>query len=218
MNDIKIVCMVLAGAAGGYMVPDIAQKLIVHKARQKNIEIQEQPQYLSVFCKMLCAALSTAGLGLCASKHTSWLTLLLVTSIWLIGAVVFIVDMRIRIIANETVLALGILGLGFRISMDGIFSISNSIITMAVVMGVWIVFRSIIGVDKFGAGDVKLCSVMGIMFGYPNVLCPVAVMSLLLFMFCLIGLMLNKITIKSRIPMAPFIILGMMTGILFYFI
>ena len=36
MDYFKIAVMLLAGAAGGYMVPEFAQKLIDYKAKQKN--------------------------------------------------------------------------------------------------------------------------------------------------------------------------------------
>ena len=217
MDYIKLAVMLLIGAAGGYMVPELAQKLIDYKAKQKNKEYPVQPQYLSMFCKVISAAVSMAGLGACAYFGASWIVLPLVAAIWLIGAVVFIVDMRIRIIANETVLALLILGLGFRILIGGMKGLPNSFITMIVIMVVWIILGSIMGFGKVGAGDVKLCGVIGFMFGYPNVIAPMLVMAVTMLVYCLIGLKTYRMTVKSTFPMGPFLVLGMLAGIPYMF-
>ena len=213
MDYFKIAVMLLAGAAGGYMVPEFAQKLIDYKAKQKNKEYPEQPQYLSMLCKVICAAVSMIGLGVCAYFEAAWLILPLVVAIWMIGMVVLIVDMRIRIIANETVLALLILGLGFRILTGGIKGLPNSIITMIVIMVIWIILGSILGFGKVGAGDVKLCGVIGFMFGYPGVAWPVLIMALSMLAFCFIGLKFHRLTAKSMFAMGPFIVMGMLAGI-----
>lgn len=196
------------------MVPEFAQKLITYKSRQNKKEYSMQSKYLSVFCKIICAVVSMLGLGICGYFRPSWMMLLHVVLIWLIGAVVFIVDIRIRIIANETVVVLFLLGVSFRFMMDGVKALPNSTITMIVILLVWMILGKMLGSGQIGAGDVKLCAVMGFMFGYPNVIGAMLVTSATLLISCFIGMKGNKMTMKSTLPMGPFLVLGMLAGIL----
>ena len=158
-----------------------------------------------------------AGLGACAYFDASWLLLLLAAIIWILGMVVLLVDMRIRIIANETVLALFVLGIILRIATAGIFGLPNSLITMLITMIVWIILASIMGFGKVGAGDVKLCGVIGFMYGYPNIQGPILVMAIGLLVFCGGGIALRKMTLKSMFAMGPFLVAGMLCGLPYLF-
>ena len=206
--------MIVIGAAGGYMVPEIAQKLITYKGRQNKKEYPTQSKYLSVLFKTVFLLVSMIGLGTCGYFGSSWLILLHVALIWLIGAVIFVVDIRIRIIANETVAALFMLGVGFRIMMDGMKALPNSLITMMVLLLLWTIFCKLLGSGQIGAGDVKLCAVIGFMFGYPNVIGAMLVTSVTLLVCCLIGMKAYKMTMRSMLPMGPFLVIGMLTEIL----
>ena len=78
----------------------------------------------------------------------------------------------------------------------------------------WMILGKMLGSGQIGAGDVKLCAVMGFMFGYPNVIGAMLVTSATLLISCFIGMKGNKMTMKSTLPMGPFLVLGMLAGIL----
>lgn len=209
--------MLLAGGIGGFLVPMLAQKLIDYKGKQKNKEMPDQPQYLSLLCKVICAVVSAAGLGVCGYLNASWLLLILSAVIWILGMIVLLVDMRIRIIANETVLVLLVLGVIFRIATVGVSGIPNSLITLFLTVNLWIALAQFMGFGKVGAGDVKLCGVIGFMYGYPYVFGPFLVMAISLLVFCLGGIVLRKMTLKSMFALGPFLVAGMLAGLPYLF-
>ena len=84
---------------------------------------------------------------------------------------------------------------------------------MIVIMFACILLGKIMGLWKVGAGDVKLFGVIGLMYGFPNVVYPVLVMAGAIIVFVLLGLKLYKITLKTMFAMAPFIVAGMLIGI-----
>lgn len=199
------------------MAPMLAQKLIEYKGKQKNKEMPVQPQYLSLLCKGICAVGSMAGLVSCAYFDAPWLLLILAAVIWILGMVVLLVDMRIRIIANETVLGLLILAVIFRLIVAGGFGLLNSIMSMIVVMQVWMILGHFVGFGKVGAGDVKLCGVIGFLYGWPGLSAPILILAVGLLVFCIGGLLLHKITLKTMFAMGPFLVAGMLCGLPYLF-
>lgn len=193
------------------MVPGCSQKLIEYKCMKRQKEVPEESRYLSLY-KGACAIFSMLGLGACACMDSSWPALILVAAIWMTGLVVFLVDLQIRMIANETVIVLFVFGLCFRILTGGIHSLPNSILTALGVLVIWMIAGFLLGSHQFGAGDVKLCVVIGFLFGYPDVIFPMFVMTATLFVFCLYSLILHRMTRKSIFPMGPFVIIGMLAG------
>lgn len=217
VDIIKIAVMVLLGGITGYLVPSLAQQLIDYKGKQKNKEMPRQPGYLSVVCRLVCAAASAGGLGLCGYLNPSWVLLLMAGVIWILGMVILLVDMRIRIIANETILALFVLGIVFRLLTAGFRGIPNSLLTMLVITVIWIFLARIMGLGSVGAGDVKLCGVMGFLYGFPGVDGPILVMAAGLLAFCGAGLLFGKVNRYTMFPMGPFLIVGMLSGLPYVF-
>ena len=217
MDVIKLISMLLVGGIGGFAAPMLAQKLIDYKGKQKNKEMPVQPQYHSIMCKLICAVCSAVGLGVCAYFKASWLLLILAAVIWILGMVVLLVDMRIRIIANETVLGLLALAVVFRFVIAGGFGLLNSLASMVAVMFVWMILGRFIGFGKVGAGDVKLCGVIGFLYGYPNLSTPILIMAVGLLIFCIGGLLFRKMTLKTMFAMGPFLVAGMLCGLPYLF-
>lgn len=204
--------MLLAGGIGGYLVPMLSQKLIEYKGKQKNKEMPDQPMYLSLLCKVICAVVSAAGLGVCGYLQQNWILLVLTALIWILGMLMFLVDFRIRIIANETVLALLILAVAFRITIAGIKGIPNSLLSMVIIIAVWMLLGKIMGLWKVGAGDVKLCGVIGFLFGFPDLTIPIMIMAVSLLIYCGIGLVTKRLSLVSTFAMGPFLTSGMLLG------
>ncbi len=213
MDFVKLILSLLVGAAGGFAVPQLAQGLIDFKAAQKNREYPPQPKYLALWCKLLCAASSMIGLGACAWFDAPWHLLVMAWALWILGMVILLVDIRIRLIANETVLALLVLGLVFRLITAGFAGLPNSLLTMIGIMAVWLFLCKFMGFGSVGAGDVKLCGAIGFLFGYPAVATPILVMAITMLGYIGIGLLTRRINLKSFFPMAPFLVLGMLAGL-----
>jgi len=59
-----------------------------------------------------------------------------------------------------------------------------------------------------GGGDIRIGALMGVLLGWPNILIGLFLGYLLGAMFSLTGLMTKKLTRKSQIPFAPFLLIG----------
>ena len=212
---LKIVLMAIVGAVSGYFVPMLAQMLIDYKSKKKNKTYEEHFWYPELWCKLICVVLSAGGLGYCGYLNPSWILLILVGIIWIIGMVTILVDIRIRIIANEVILALLGLSIVFRIIYAGSASLLNSFLTMVVIMFVCILLGKLMGLWKVGAGDVKLFGIMGFLYGCPDIVYPLIAFVAVLSVFVIGGLKLYKITLKTMFAMAPFIVAGMLGGFFF---
>lgn len=210
---IRIAVLAVIGLVGGYFVPGLTQRVLDYKGKQKNKAYPAQPGYMAMPCKLICATVSGVGLGLCAYAEEAWYLLLAVTLVWLVGAVVFLTDVRVRIIPNEAVLALLVLGGVLRVLTAGVSSLLNSLLTMLGIMVVWLVLGGILGHGSVGAGDVKLCGVIGFLFGVPGVVVPVLVMAGSMLLYIVIGLMTRRLRLKSYFPMGPFLVAGMLVGL-----
>ncbi len=106
--------------------------------------------------------------------------------------VILLVDIQIRLIANETVL---VLGLVFRLMTAGFAGSPNSLLTMIGIMAVWLILCKFLGFGSVGAGDVKLCGAIGFLFGYPAVATPILLMSITRMGY--IGLLTRRMNLKS---------------------
>lgn len=217
MDMVKIISMALVGCVGGFLVPMLTQKFIDYKGRQKNRMMPKQPQYMSIWCKVICAVFSMLGLGVCGYFQPSWTLLVVSAVIWILGMVVLLMDIRIRIIPNEAVLGFLVLSIVFRVIVSGWLGLLNSLITMIITMVIWTSLGGVLGFGKVGAGDVKLCGVIGFMYGYPSVVVPVLVMAISMLLFCVGGLLIRKITLKTMFAMGPYIVIGMLVGLPYLF-
>ena len=120
-----------------------------------------------------------------------------------------IIDIRIRIVPNELLLVMIVTGTAFQAMKFGYTAILLSLVCMAVMVVFFTLVAGMVGFEKVGAGDVKLAGAMGLALGYPNVLTALVIMSAVFVVFSLIGLVLRKLTLKTMLPFAPFMMIGM---------
>ncbi|MEK9170542.1 MAG: A24 family peptidase, partial [Patescibacteria group bacterium] len=157
--------------------------------------------------------------------------------VFLIFLLIWIIDYRHYIIPDGLVILLAVLGAGnvilkFIYGQFGIIS-GSFLGSYAFLFGlrdsVWfnhffaalaaaLIFGLIILMTKgkgMGAGDLKLIVALGILFGWPDIIF-VIIFSFFIGSLASLGLLIyKKKTLKSRIPFAPFIILGSLVLIFF---
>lgn len=154
-----------------------------------------------------------------------FLTLLLIT----------IIDLRIRIIPNEAVVFLCLLGvaIGF-LTASGFGIVSGSFLgPYAAIFGlrenVWLgrifagfaaflFFVSLVLITRFrgmGLGDVKLAAALGLVFGWPDILLLVALAFTCGSVAGLIIIVYGRGTLKSFVPFGPFLALA--AALVFFF-
>lgn len=211
MDIIFILLLGLAGSVLGFEIPIIANGIASYKCRKKNSELIPNSRYTAPILK----------LGLCILNGCTWtisgilsenLTATILISVLFSTAVLIaIIDLRIRIVPNELLLVMIFEGIAFQAVQFGFMAILMSTICMIAMIVLFTAVAGFMGFDKVGAGDVKLAGAMGLALGYPYTITALLIMSAVFLIFSMVGLAIRKLSLKSMLPFAPF----MMTGMVF---
>lgn len=117
------------------------------------------------------------------------------------------------------IVVLLILGALYQLITKGFMGILYGIFSMAVVFVIFMVTLKITKGfsstgSKIGAGDLKLMMAMALITGYPDVLMGFTAMSVSMLGYVMVGLSTKMISMKSTFPMAVFIMIGLVVGLL----
>lgn len=163
-----------------------------------------------IICLVSAAVWTLAAVGM---KNFFWA--LLISLLFGLSLLTALVDLKINVIPNELIIALSVVGILFQGSYYGFNSLLISIICMVIVVGLFNIVAWAIGFGKVGAGDVKLSGVMGLVLGYPNIIAALTITSIFLLLYCQIGLLTRRLTLRSMLPFAPFMMLGLIVTLVF---
>ena len=108
-----------------------------------------------------------------------------------------------------------VLGLAFQAVQFGLSALFPALLCMVAMMILFSAVAGFIGFDKVGAGDVKLAGTMGLALGYPAIISGLIIMSVVFVLFTLAGLVTKKLTLKTMVPFAPFMMTGMVFALLY---
>lgn len=211
MNSGLMTAFLIIGAGVGLALPEISKSITAFKCKEKNTELIYDSRYTSLLLKVGLCIFNGVAWGLAGLFSESILSAVLVSMLFTIAVIIAIIDIRIRIIPNELLLIMLAMGIAYQAVSFGLMAILTSLVCMVVMIIVFTAVAGFVGMDKVGAGDVKLAGAMGLVLGYPNVITAVLIMSAVFLIFTLIGMTLRKLTLKSMLPFAPF----MMTGMIF---
>ncbi|MDF2700964.1 MAG: peptidase prepilin type [Haloplasmataceae bacterium] len=212
MNIIIAIFYGVLGSIIGYKIPFASLKIIEFKNRKDDVrENSFLNSKILIVCLCLFNGLAWASAGYIIEND---LVALIIGIQITLGLIITYIDIKTRIIPNELVLTLIILGIIFQIINFGPKALIGSLISMIVMMFVFISIAGFVGFGKVGAGDVKLAGAMGVALGYPLIITSVGVMAVVLLIFILIGMALKKIYLSTMLPMAPFMISGYVIGLL----
>lgn len=213
----NIISAIIFGALGmiiGWFVPRISQKIIIYKYNKKGKTLERDSRYTALPLKLICLLVSGAlwaysGLFSANVSQAIFLNIILIDAI-----IITLIDIRVHMIPNETVLIMAVAAIVLHITASGFAAALPSIIAMVAVMIVFTMLGSILGLDTIGAGDVKLAGAIGLVLGWPYIMYGMIGMSVLLILWCGGGLLTKKITLKSMLAFAPFMMGGTVIAIL----
>lgn len=194
----------IAGLFMGYMIPEISNKIIEYKKGKDNVITSKEKLYVNI---LLCIVNGIVWFYSFYNVNNIFYALLIAIQITL-GLIVAYIDVKIRIIPNELVLSMIVLGIIFQIIYFGFKGLLGAIISMIVMMIVFTAVAGFVGFGKVGAGDVKLAGAMGLSLGYPLIITAIGIMAVALLGFILTGMALKKIFLSTMLPFAPFMIIG----------
>ena len=209
MNTGLIILLLLAGTALGFEIPYIAKKIAFYKYRKKNLVFTSDPRFSAPLIKIGLSVLNGTVWSLSVLFAENYWSAILISFLFTTAVLVAVIDIQIRIIPNELVMVMIALGIVFQTVQFSFMAILTSLLCMAAMVILFTAVAGFIGMDKVGAGDVKLAGAMGLALGYPSIVTALIVMSAVFLVYSVGGLMLRKLTLKSMLPFAPFMMSGM---------
>lgn len=212
---IKMVIYALAGVVFGWFSLPLAERIIIYKLRKKSKEV---PAYVWNAGEKRICILATVLLSVSAAYCFP-----AVQSIWICGfffivIIGTIVDYRIRIIPNELVLLVFLLGLFLNLTEGGIGRLFSSVVSCLCTFALFLLAARItycfvknMGV---GAGDVKLASAAAFAVGASRLSWFYLGIAVSLMIYILAGIYLKRIKIGSTFPMGGQIMAGLVVAFL----
>lgn len=213
MNVLFVIVCGLIGIILGYKVIDISHKIIVFKKCED--KAAKSAGFLdSSMCRVLLCLICGTAWSICALRMDNFIVSIVIGILITVGIIIAYIDIKIRIIPNELVLIMIIVGIIFQILYYGPKALIGATISMVVMMAVFTSVAGFVGFGKVGAGDVKLAGAMGLALGYPLIMTAVLIMAIVLLIFILAGMALKKIYLSTMLPMAPFMLSGFIVGLM----
>lgn len=212
MNIIDSVIYGIMGLAVGYLIPNISMKIINYK--NGIYKIDKSSFVFTKWFKIIVMILNGTLWMIAGIYSTNLIDGLLIIIQISIGLIICYIDICIRIIPNELVLILLLIGIIFQTLNFGIYALIGAILCMIVMMTVFVSVAAFVGFGKVGAGDVKLAGVIGLALGYPSVIIAVYAMAIVLFIYIGVGLVTKKISLATMFPLAPFLISGYVASLI----
>lgn len=218
MNIINLMLSVIVGALFFFIVPVLTKQLIDYKEK-KNKRKFENIRYEAEWKYQLFSAIAGCIVSYVVLQSYELWKAVFIIIFCLLACIGTVVDNKVRIIANELVIFMFALGIIFRAMDAGLDGLINSFLTVIGVFTFFVfsffilklIFRSLV---PPGAGDLKLMMVMGILLGYPNIIDGIFVSMIIMCVYIFAGLSASLLTIKSSIPMAGFIMVGIVVGLI----
>lgn len=215
LNALNIFICIAASVACGVLMPVLIQKVEAQKAEAYGRELPYDawPVWRTT---ALCAAF-VAGSLLCVRSFALPQVIIAAALVFLALACT-VIDLDMRLIPNQFVLAIGVLGILLRLSI-GLDSLLNGLASMLVAFGVLalsiVVSKVLRGKPGMGAGDFKLLVVACLAVGWPGVFFMAIGFSLGVVVMSLYQLCYLRLGLKSSFPMAPPIVAGLICGLVY---
>ena len=208
MNVLSALIWGAAGLAAGWFIPQLAQKIMHLK------EYPDDGRPIRLWHKIVCLLVSGGCLAILGGLSQQLLQIILLAFIVIAALTVTVIDLRVRRIPNESVALIAVVGLTLHITVYGLSSLIPALLSMAAVMILFIVLGVALGLETIGAGDVKLAGAIGLVLGWPYVIYGMLAMSALLLVFSIGGMLTKKITLKSMVAFAPFLMGGTLVAVI----
>lgn len=214
-NQIVLVAVVcLVGLVIGLLLPRISQAIVNYKMDKSGYEMKNNyfPK-LYVFTGALFTVMAF-GLAFWYYPPVEAVFLCMFSVIAVVGTVV---DYKLRIIPNELVLGLLVIGTIRCFVSDYSPCFLESICGFILVICIFALTAFITHVFKkgfgIGAGDLKLAGIIGIIVGYTGSIYFLVGMALSICIYCVGGMYLRLLSLKDTFPMCGFIMAGFLISV-----
>lgn len=212
---IKMGIYALAGTVFGWFSLPLAERVIHYKFKKKNKAV---PVYVWNGEEKLICILAAVCLAVSAAYCFPAVQSLWISGFFAIVIIGTVVDYRVRIIPNELVLMVFLLGLFLNLTEGGSGRLVTSVISCLGTFALFLLsaritfhFAKNMGV---GAGDVKLASAVAFAVGASRLSWFYLGLAVSLLTYILIGMYLKRIRIGSTFPMGGQIMTGLVAAFL----
>lgn len=213
MNTVSALIYGIVGLIIGFKVPNISYKIMEYKKGKDNTAIKNN--FLNYkYVAFLLSLFNGIAWFLSAYHKVGGLYASLIAVQITLALIIAHIDINIRIIPNELVLTIIVLGILYQTIFFGLYGIIGSVMSMIFIMVVFTAVAGFMGFGKVGAGDVKFAGAIGLSLGYPLITTAMGTMAIVLFVFIIIGLLFKKIQMSTMLPLGPFLSAGYLIALL----
>lgn len=190
-------------------LPALSQKIVQYKIKQRQYEIKKIS--FSIYTRIFIVLVNVTIFMMATiyESHNSCIYLMIFSELAIVGA---LVDYQLRIIPNELLIVLLIIGIVFKISNNTILNIVQEIEGLLLIIVIFAgtafvtkLFSNDIGI---GAGDIKLSIIIAFILGYPNVIFFLLGTAIFIGIFSIVGIFFGIIGPKDTFPMCGFLMSG----------
>ncbi len=203
---LRIILSILLGVFGfviGYNISKIVDEMVLWKEKQNNkkytlyrIEYKRD--------KWINGILVSIGIVV-AFEYFKFYEFILVSIMCILAVFGARIDERIRIIPNELVLLILVIGIVNQLATGGLRSLGSGLLALIITAGIFFssafTTRLLSGSIGIGAGDIKLAMVLSLMLGFENVYLFLMGIVLFLVFYIIIGFSTKTIWVGSTFPM-----------------
>ncbi len=215
MNNILEIIFFIIGAALGFGLQNIAGKVALYKGSPESLSYAFHFRYSPLLPKAGLALLNGIAWFLSSLLVENIATAILSSILFTTAILITMIDIQIRIVPNELLLVMVVAGIAFQAVTFGFKAVLISFLGMIAMIVFFTAAAGFSGFDKVGAGDIKLAGAMGLVLGYPNIMTALIIMSAAFLVYSAGGLLIKKLTLKSMLPFAPFMMSGMVFTLAF---
>lgn len=211
MQEWLLICLSGMGSA---VIPQVAFQYANYKnERRGKAKVQSAPSRQMM---LLCGLAGAALAGLAAYSLPLWRASFCVVFIW--SAVFGIcVDGYSRIIGNEMLLAMLIIGISYRVVDGGLSSFAGSLLALLLTIALFAAAAGITYLRRMsggvGMGDVKLAMVIAITAGWPGTMYFLGGMAAAMILYIAFLFFRKRFFLKNTFPMCAPLMIGLLTAL-----
>lgn len=192
-----------------------------HLISKKKLEEKDtKTKAEKIIFTVLSVAFTGATTAFLIYSEKSMPMLVILCMIAVLAGMIFLMDIRVRIIPNVCLYPILLLAVIRYIVLKNYVGIGSGFVAMFFACYGLLLLTRLLGFNGcFGSGDIKLLSVCVFFFGIDrNIIGFVAGWVISLFATTIVLLLMKKITMKSFIAYGPYISIGIFTGLCFMYI
>lgn len=212
MINMGVVVLAISGLVIGWFIPNMYRGVIEYKCARKS---RDTPSFNSSMWHNVLFGIGNMIMYSFAMVLTGDYVLAMSASILIsLAVIITAVDIKIRLIPNELVLVLLLMGGVYRLNLAGVPGILYSFAGALIMVLLFGLSGKIAGFNKVGAGDLKLAFAIGIVCASTNIVPALLVMAITLAAVSVGGMIIGKLRRTDMIPFAGFMMAGMTAGII----